>query len=102
LAFLDSVGNKLRAERRLLPKWQRRHYGLAVDDASLAEHFPGVVARNDAGEIVSYSLNNYVGMLHAVTRELNARRLDADAERETTRAEIAKLQRRLDSIEGTG
>jgi hypothetical protein len=41
-------------------------------------------------------------MLHAVTRELNARRLDADAERETTRAEIAKLQRRLDSIEGTG
>lgn len=68
LAFLDNLGDSLRTKRSLLPKWQRLHYSLALDD--LAETFPDILSRNDEGEVTGYSFNSYVGLLHACIAEL--------------------------------
>jgi len=70
-AFLDAKGDELRAERQALPKWQRLHYGLVIDD--LIDTFPDVISRNDAGEIDGYSLSSYVGILHGCIAELIGR-----------------------------
>ena len=96
LRFLDALGDQLRNERRSLPEWQRRHYGLlAEDSAVIQEHFPGVFTTDEEDRIVSYSLNNYVGMLHSVVWELNSHALDADAEREAIREQIGILENQL-------
>lgn len=71
LAFLDQLGDRLREERRELPEWQRLHYGLAMDD--LVDTFPDVLSRDADGDIGGYSLNNYVGLLHACIAELLGR-----------------------------
>lgn len=68
LAFLDEQADKLRAERQSLPKWQRKHYSLAIDD--LLDTFPDVISRNDEGDVTGYSLNSYVGVLHGAISEL--------------------------------
>lgn len=71
LAFLDQLGDQLRAERRELPEWQRLHYSLAMDD--LVDTFPDILSRNEHGEVSGYSLNSYVGLLHACIAELLGR-----------------------------
>ncbi len=66
--FIDKLAAQLRAERGELPQWRRRHYGLVIDD--LLDTFPDIISRNDEGEIDGYSLNSYVGLLHACITEL--------------------------------
>lgn len=70
-AFLDQLGDRLREERQGLPEWQRLHYGLAMDD--LVDTFPDILSQNPDGSIGGYSLNNYVGLLHACIAELLVR-----------------------------
>jgi hypothetical protein len=65
LAFLDDLGDSLRAERKELPKWKRLHYSLAV-----VSTFPDVLTYNDDGDIAGYSLSSYVGLLHACVSEM--------------------------------
>lgn len=62
-AFLDNLADELRAERQEWPEYQRLHYSLALDD--LADTFPDILSRNKDGDVTGYSLNNYVGLLHA-------------------------------------
>ena len=93
LAVLDALGDRLRNERRVQPQWQRRHYGLIAEHSrAVTEHFSGVFKQDERGHILNYSLNNYVGMLHAVTWGLNERRLHADAEREAIRGRLLALE----------
>lgn len=69
--FLDQLGDSLREERQPLPEWQRLHYGLAMDD--LVDTFPDILSRDASGDATGYSLNNYIGLLHACIAELQGR-----------------------------
>ena len=70
LAFLNSTADALREERRQLPKWQQRHYGLVADDPSLIDNFPNLVAKDAEGNPLGVSLNDQVGMLHIALKEM--------------------------------
>ena len=82
---MNATGDRLREERRQLPEWQRRHYGLVADDPSVIEHLPGLVAHDEENNITGISLSDQVGMLQAALKELAIKT-------ETIEAEIATLK----------
>jgi len=68
--WIAAERDRLREQRRGLPRWQRRHVGLVADDPILERELPGAVSRDATGNVVGYSLNEYVGFLHGCILEL--------------------------------
>ena len=69
LEFIDSYAEKLRAERRPLPEWTRKHLGPILDDPGTMGALGDVIHYDEDGEITGYSLNDYVGFLEGALRE---------------------------------
>ena len=76
LALVDAEADRLRTERKPLAKWQRKQFGLILDDETVVSNIPDVLNINDAGETEGMSVTSYIGMLHGAIVEM-ATRLDA-------------------------